>query len=64
MARGEWCAQHNRYLGNPNRYSGSLIFCEDCRREARERMLAEQLRLVSYEEWLAKYGQERREEAH
>lgn len=42
MARGEWCARHDRYFGN-------VVPCEDCQRELRERTLDEQFRIVSHE---------------
>ncbi len=39
------CLPHDQYLP-----------CPICRAEAREQMLREQLRVVSYEEWLQNWG--------
>lgn len=42
MARGEYCAAHNRYFGN-------IIPCEECERERRQREL-ESMELLSWDE--------------
>lgn len=43
----KYCAQHNMRYG---------IRCDKCVEDALRKLKADQLRVVSYEEWLEKYG--------